>query len=132
MICLNTQKQILEYQNCSFILKYLLSSKLRDIHAEPNLVLTPESCRDRQILDQPQSLSISADLAWLEDWWLPTYLVALQQEEYRTFLPSSFSAFGTSYHNHHVEDCRKKSLASCRNQASTWASVFEPWAPADP
>src|ERR1044072_5639245 len=40
MICLNTQQQTLEYQNCSFILKYLLSSKSRDIHAEPNLVLT--------------------------------------------------------------------------------------------
>src|ERR1044072_7207819 len=40
MICLNTQKQMLEYQSCSFTLKYLLSSKLRDIHAEPNLVLT--------------------------------------------------------------------------------------------
>src|ERR1044072_5869321 len=43
MICLNTQQQTLEYQNCSFILKYLLSSKSRDIHAEPNLVLTPHA-----------------------------------------------------------------------------------------
>src|ERR1044072_65223 len=43
MICLNTQKQTLEYQNCSFILKDLLSSKRRDIHAEPNLVLTRSS-----------------------------------------------------------------------------------------
>src|ERR1044072_1123455 len=40
MICLSTQKQNLEYQNCSFTLKYLLSSKPRDIQAEPNLVLT--------------------------------------------------------------------------------------------
>src|ERR1044072_1047576 len=45
MICLNTQKQTLEYQNCSFILKYLLSSKPRDIHAEPNLVLTDTTKR---------------------------------------------------------------------------------------
>ena len=54
MICLNTQQQILEYQNCSFILKYLLSSKSRDIHAEPNLVLTGSCCA--QILWLKQQL----------------------------------------------------------------------------
>src|ERR1044072_6350459 len=74
MICLNTQQQTLEYQNCSFILKYLLSSKSRDIHAEPNLVLT-----DRWSAT-PLSLPFLSIIAKSNSWRSKPHLISLGLE----------------------------------------------------
>src|ERR1044072_4871337 len=80
MICLNTQQQTLEYQNCSFILKYLLSSKSRDIHAEPNLVLTGYS----KVVIDTDSTSCGG---FLSSGCLPTHSCTPLVEEIRSMLP---------------------------------------------
>src|ERR1044072_5477287 len=74
MIFLNTQQQTLEYQNCSFILRYLLSSKSRDIHAEPNLVLT----RSPSGRPPPRLRQSSAALP-LPSWWQICLLLEVSQ-----------------------------------------------------